>query len=267
MNDINSHIEHLFKDELIDNHIPLTTPFRCIFLPERRLVIHCIPLQQTQVLPDSFYATLSNEAQAQKLKIIHLWEDVYVRHTAIVEARLLSLTGVRNRIHARQTEVIRIDQERAQAFLDEHHLQQYTSAYYKYALLYKDKIVAVATFSKSRVMTDGDVRYRSYELIRFASLTGTTVTGGFGKLLNYFIKQHHAAHIMTYADRDWSNGESYVKLGFTQTDITVPQVFYVDPKTLVRLRVTELPANGTAFIRVVNAGNIKYVLNLRAQHS
>ncbi|MES2781125.1 MAG: hypothetical protein V4651_14625 [Bacteroidota bacterium] len=263
MNDFTTHITNLFKQETIETKLPVQTPFAGIYLPAYKLIIHCIPLLHQEILTTDFCSDLSNDAQQQGLKIIHIWEDIYEKYKVLVEARLLSIIGVRKRIHARQTTVVRIDKQQASTFLTMHHLQQYVSAYYKYALVYKDEIVAVATFSKSRVMTDGVVPYRSYELIRFASKTGTTVTGGLGKLLNHFIEQHHPAHIMTYADRDWSNGEGYHKLGFTETGTTPPQLFWVDVETYERLPITATLLPNKKYVQALNAGNIKCVLDRR----
>lgn len=263
MSDFAKHINQLFNKEERVLTLPLYTPFEGILLTKHKLIIHLIPLKQTAVLPVDFCANFSNKAGELGLKVIHLWEDVYLKNKLLVDARLLSIIGVRKRIHARQTKVVRIDKQQAETFLNTHHLQQYVSAYYKYALVYKDEIVAVATFSKSRVMHDGVVPYRSYELIRFASKTGTTVTGGLGKLLNHFIEQHHPAHLMTYADRDWSNGEGYQKLGFTETGQTPPQLFWLDTETLERLTTNPPLKPGKSYIPVMNAGNLKFVLDRR----
>jgi hypothetical protein len=264
MSAIAEHINQLFKSEEYTSTLPVDTPFEGILLLAHKLIIHLIPLERSEVLPIDFCVNYSNKAAKLGLKVIHLWEDVYLKNRLLVEARLLSIIGVRKRIHARQTKVIRIDKQQAEAFLTTHHLQQYVSAYYKYALVHKDEIVAVATFSKSRIMTDGVVPYRSYELIRFASETGTTVTGGLGKLLNNFIEQHQPAHLMTYADRDWSNGEGYHKLGFKEAGQTPPQLFWVDTQTLERKPVNDTPMPSDKYTRVMNAGNLKFVLDRRS---
>jgi hypothetical protein len=41
------------------------------------------------------------------------------------------------------------------------------------------------------------------------------VIGGAGKLLSHFKKEHLPESIVTYADRCWSDGGLYRKLGFT----------------------------------------------------
>lgn len=262
MSEFVSNISAVFKGERVTDELPLILPFEGVFIPDSKLIIQCIPLFQSAQISAELCVTMMDEAAQKGFNMIYLWEDVYLRKKELVEARLLALIGKRQRIHARQTSIKRIDQKQATTFLNEHHLQQYVNAYYKYALVYKDELVAVATFSKSRVMNDGVTPYRSYELIRFASKIGTTVTGGLGKLLHYFIEQHHPAHIMTYADRDWSAGDGYIKLGFRQTGITPPQLFWTDTTTFERVPHT-LPFR-EGYVRVWNSGNLKFVLDRRS---
>ena len=73
-------------------------------------------------------------------------------------------------------------------------------------------LVAVATFSNARKMKDGT---RSYEWIRYASLEGTRVVGGMGKLLEAFAREIQPDDVMTYVDAAVSDGASYTELGFS----------------------------------------------------
>jgi hypothetical protein len=262
----------LFKGEVTERQLPVASAFEGIYLPQHHLLIHFISLTHpaVQQIEATYLSSLSDEASKKNIRLIHLWSDVYENNTMLVEARLLALIGKRDRVHARQTSVIRIDKKQADDFLNVHHLQQSTSAYYKYGLMHKDELIAVATFSKSRIMNDGPVLYRSYELVRFASKLGTTVTGGLGKLLKHFITEHHAVHMMTYADRDWSAGAGYEKLGFTLTEITPPQLFFIHPEQGVRYSQFRLPEGVTAeemidkgYTRIYNSGSLKYILDRR----
>ena len=77
--------------------------------------------------------------------------------------------------------------------------------------------MAVATFSNARRWLKGGNVVRSHEWIRYASLEGTRVTGGMGKLLQTFIDDVHPDDVMTYADAAWPDGgEVYRLLGFKE---------------------------------------------------
>ena len=56
-----------------------------------------------------------------------------------------------------------------------------------------------------------------------------------GKLLKYFIDKHSPDEIMSYADKDWSDGNVYRRLGFELHGETEPIDFYVDKETLKRI--------------------------------
>ncbi len=233
-------------------------------------LIHFIHLTQAQHLPENFTQQLSLKYLDTPYRIIHVWEDVWMHKNDLVKSRLKAICGTSKKIHARATKACRIDKQTTQAFLNTHHLQGATGAYYKYALMHKDEVLAVATFSKARVMYDGPVYYRSYELERFACISGYTITGGLGKLLHAFIDEINPAHLMTYADADWGKGEGYAKLGFTPAGISAPQLFYVNPESHIRYYAdkilalhgeVELKAKG--FLRAFTAGNYKFVLDRR----
>lgn len=231
-----------------------------------RVVMHSLDASH-----DGVYHFLSGQ-QAQR--VIHIWEDIWYARREQVESRLRSLAGMSRRLHARNCEVKRIDKLTTDHFLKTNHLQGTSGAYYKYGLYSGDELVAVATFSKSRVMKDGAVPYRSYEWERFASKTGTTVTGGLGKLLAYFIDLIHPAHIMTYIDLDWSTGSGYEKLGFRHTGTTQPVEYFVKPGDWIRVPVhhmhpgeTEQDYINSGYYRIANSGSRKMVLFPKYQTS
>lgn len=248
----------------------IKSKFPFFFLSEHQLLLHCISVHHADIknIQPNYFSDLCDDTSSKNIRIIHLWDDVWLNNRLLVESRILALCGQSKRIHARQTEVSRIDKKEAEQFLNANHLQQHTTAYYKYGLYKQDELVAVATFSKSRVMTDSSALYRSYELVRFASLSGTTVNGGLSKLLNYFYEEHHPAHVMSYADRDWSNGNSYKKMGFNLIENTPPQEFLIHPDEMIRLypqrlKETENELLQKGYLKIYNAGNAKFILDRR----
>ncbi len=73
-------------------------------------------------------------------------------------------------------------------------------------------------------MTFGKSRYNrtQYELIRFATVLDTCVVGGASKLLSNFEKVYKPESLHTFANRRWSNGELYRRLGFKFIGKTEP---------------------------------------------
>ena len=259
--------------------------FELIFIPENQIYLHLIDLQtfQNNALPDNYFQDFSHRINTQNQRIIHLWEDVYLSKTDLVKSRILMMLGNFTRLHARHCFIERIDKLTADNFLKINHLQGSVKAKFKYGLFLKPQyverfigrivcedtdngnskitvplLIAVATFSGGRTMKIGNrADTRSFELIRFATLQGYVVVGGMNKLLKAFIIEHQPDDIMSYADRDWSDGRSYDKLGFTKNENNLPQSFYINLKTLERSSIS-LPLEDE-YLKIFNTGSIKYI--------
>ena len=121
-------------------------------------------------------------------------------------------------------------------------------------------LVAVASFSGLKTYWRNEKPCRSAELIRVCNLLNCTVVGGLDKLLKTFIKEINPDDLMTYADRDWSDGHSYQRLGFELIEQTPPQLFWIDPQTFERHKQPN--ANGH-FVEIYNAGNLKFLKKMK----
>ncbi|MGV3763512.1 hypothetical protein [Parapedobacter sp.] len=202
-------------------------------------------------------------------KCIHIDEDLWATKPQLLLNRIAALMGQAKRVHARNTVMARLEKRVALSFLEEHHLQVALPGKYRYGLYHDGELVAVAVFSGGRRMIDKPADYRSYELLRFCHKQGLRVVGGFSKLLDGFQRDFNPGDIMTYADKDWSDGSSYHKLGFTAVGETAPQLFWVDRRTMQRYYERTLPPEIAAtlpedrpaagYVAVRNSGSIKLV--------
>lgn len=205
---------------------------------------------------------------------MYIFEDRWRSCRGLIEKRMEAHQGRFRSIFARKCSVIKPDAETARRFLEANHVYGYAKCRYRYALVYDGEIVALSTFSAPRPMirTVGgkQVTVQSYEWVRASSLPDCRVVGGMGKLLNAFVEDVHPEDIMAYADREWSDGDVYEKLGFVRVAETVPVEFYVDPVTFERFPLNKLGRDraarnrevpeGAYFIR--NLGSVKYIRTL-----
>jgi hypothetical protein len=145
------------------------------------------------------------------IHLIQVFDYEWILQQPIVKARIKSILKVDFRIYARNCTVGAISTEAYQHFVAEHHLQGYSPAKIKLGLHHNGALVAVMGFSKPRYSKKYD-----FELLRYCS-TGSVV-GGAGKLFKFFVLNYKPTSIISYADRAWSNGNLYLKLGFS--DIT-----------------------------------------------
>ncbi len=260
--------------------------FDYLFLPEKNLVLHCITLN-IEVKEPTFFQNLTNEFTPKNLKLIHIWEDVWQSKQAVVKSRLLSLLGKSETIPARLTSVRRIDKPMLDKFLTVNHLQGSVGAKLKYGLFLPKRyfrvidfnkhklsenseeiLMAVASFSNAKKIVRDGQEFRSYELIRFANLTGFTIVGGLNKLLKNFIDEQNPDDIMTYADSDWSDGKNYEKIGFERIEQTPPLEFELDNQTFTRKLSLYDGSPNPSFqanesTKVYNSGNWKFLMKLK----
>lgn len=186
--------------------------------------------------------------------------DYIVSEPVKTSAAILSRLGLNERIFARNCEVKKAEKEKAETFLNKHHLMNATQSAYNYGLFYKNELVAIASFSKGRKMNRLPSDKRSYELIRFCCRYGTTITGGLTKLLKHFSEEKGAGDIMTYVDKQWSDGSAFVKAGFKKQGETEANYFLIERKIFKRIyfRTGEV-FDSKKFYLTQNKGNIKLI--------
>lgn len=207
---------------------------------------------------------------------ITLYEDEWYTKSTLISNRLLANLGKQSSIFARNCIVQPITSEVAKSFLDENHILGYVYCRYKYGLfttkisghIGQETLVAVASFSAPRPMQREGTKVLSYEWIRYASLANYRVAGGMGKLMKYFLEKISPQEIMSYADKDWSDGDVYRKLGFQYLSETPPIEFFVNRLTYERVSIKKLrndrkfatpELNKEDWILLRNQGNLKFL--------
>lgn len=188
---------------------------------------------------------------------IDLIATVPQKLVALVQSRL----GLNKTVFARKCEVKKITKADASEFLDTFHLMNATQSALNYGLFYKDELLAVASFSKGRKMNRLAQHQRSYELIRFCCKEGTTVTGGLSKLIAAFCSEKNAGDVMTYIDKEFSSGQSFIKAGFLKHSETEPLFYIVNKKTFERspLKSKDEKFNSATHSLQQTKGNVKLV--------
>jgi len=175
-----------------------------------------------------FYKT--NISQEKGIQLLIIWENEW-KHPikqkiwkSIIRSKL---NKIKNRIYARNCKIKEIDPKTYQDFCNNNHIQGSSRAGIKLGLFYNDELVSIMSFGSTKNITRMSSKHE-YELIRFCNKIDTIVVGGASKLFKYFIKKYDPQSIISYANRRWSNGNLYEKLGFKLITITPPNYFYVD---------------------------------------
>ena len=193
-----------------------------IFIPELLLGIeyHGIYWHLETVHGRNYHYDKWATAKEKGIRLIQIYSTEWEQKRAILESKIINLFGNSKKIMARKTNVVAVGRHDKNQFLTESHLQGPDSSKIWLGLEYLGELVAVMTFGPSRFNKE----YK-YELVRYCSKRGVTVTGGAGKLLSHF-RSGHPGSIVTYADKRYSEGEMYDAIGFRLDGETQPSFSY-----------------------------------------
>ena len=165
-----------------------------------------------------------------------------------------------------------MDSNEKNDFLKKFHIQGEDRSTIKLGAFYNNELVSVMTFSYGNIAKGSKKQDKVWELSRFCSDYNYKIPGIASKLLTYFKKNYDWEVIFSYADRRWSNGNLYEKLGFTFSHFSKPN--YWDIKGINRIHrfnlrkkpneptyLTEVELRRIeGYNRIFDCGNIKYVL-------
>lgn len=228
-----SHVENQIAEfvrnlgfEVIQNDRSVIGPREIdIWVPERAVGIEYdgIYYHSSKFISNNHHHLEKTEAaEAAGAQLVHVFSDEWETNNHVVTSRLQHILGVNSRrIFARKTYMTEISPKTSNWFMDNNHIQGACPSSVRLGLYYEGDLVAVMTFGKPRFSRQYD-----WELIRYATLSGTTVVGGASKLLKQFRTQNPGT-LVSYADRRWSQGNLYQKLGFKHSHDSGPNYFYV----------------------------------------
>ena len=191
-----------------------------IIIPEKNIAIeYCGEYWHSEKFKDNnYHLSKLISCQEQGLSLITLWGSEWKQRRQQVTDRLQSLLGMNAAIGARACSVQTIVSTLAKAFIEEFHIQGAPLAVSKsFGLIHQEELIGVMMFTRRKE--------NDWELTRLAF--NTNVMGGPSKLLSAFKKTTEWDTITTFADRRWTNGELYTKMGFEIDKILAPDYSYV----------------------------------------
>jgi hypothetical protein len=157
------------------------------------------------------------------IQLFHIFENEWYGDRKNIWISMINQKlGLSNRLYARKCTIKEIPYKEAKEFLDINHLQGTSVSSINLGLFYEEELVSLMTFGKPRFNKNYE-----WELIRFCNKLNHTVIGGASKLLRFFERKYNPKSIISYADRNHSNGELYHNLEFFFLKNTSPNYFWI----------------------------------------
>ncbi len=169
----------------------------------------------------------TNYFAERAIRIIHIWEDDWLHKNEIVKSQIRNwLKLTEKKIFARKCELKIIQNTSLSSnFLNENHIQGTDKSKIKVGLFSENELVSIMTFNKSEGRDS--LGETEWNLSRFCNKLNCSVIGSASRILSFFIKEFQPTRIISYADKSWSMGELYQKIGFQKLYETSPDYKYV----------------------------------------
>lgn len=224
----------------------------------------------------NYHLDKTNSCMEKGIQLIHLWESDFCNKREIIESLLLNKINLSKKIYARKCVVKKLNFIETKNFLNENHLQGWCISKFSYGLFFENELMSLMTFGKLRKnLGNNNISLDKFELLRFCNKKNVTVTGGANKLLKYFENEVNPTEIISYANRDISNGKLYENLGFEFQKATDVGYWWFNTKRYNRFsfRKSELIKTypnmkhmtedeimkSLGYVKVYNSGNLKYI--------
>lgn len=274
-------VKSIYSGEVIENDHSIISPYELdIYIPEKHVAIEFDGIYwhtEAQGKDEHYHLMKTEMCKDNGIHLIHIFEHEWNLKQEIVKDRINSVLGVNsNKLQARKCIVKTIESRIANNFLEENHLQGRDHSSIQEGLFFNDELVAVMTFGKPRFSRGYD-----FELIRFATKIGCHIIGGASKLLNHF-RSSHSGSIVSYADRRYSDGHLYEKLGFSLVGVSKPNYVWMKNNEMLtryqcqKHRLSSVLGDGfdesesesqnmarNGWNRIYDCGNLVYKLDAR----
>ncbi len=163
------------------------------------------------------------------IDLIQVWEDDWLYKNDIIKSSILNKFKLTpKRIWARKCELREVSDTISKDFLNINHIQGWCISSKRVGLFYDNELVSLMTFGNLRKSLGQKNKKNEWELLRFCNKLNTTTVGGASKLLNFFIKNYLPVKIISYSKNDYSNGDLYKILGFSELGNSISYYWVVD---------------------------------------
>jgi predicted Zn-ribbon and HTH transcriptional regulator len=226
--EIYEYISSITDDRLCRNDRKLLSPLELDIVDHDKKICfefdglywHCDDINRNR----RYHLAKTERCESSGYRLIHIFENEWVHSKEIVKSRIADLYGkYDSEINAEDCDIREVDASTCRSFLESNHLRGWCQSSVSLGLFFGGELVSIMTFGRPRF----NKRYE-WELLRCCSKLNHHIAGCAERLLGFFEKNYQPKSLVSYADRRWSNGGLYKRLGFLHLENTVPNYWYVD---------------------------------------
>ena len=233
-----------------------------LYFPEQKIAIEYCGLywHSEKWLNSSYHLNKLNKCTNLGIRLFTIFEDEWLEKKEIIKSILLSKFGIGIKINARDTEVKVPTKTEATNFLIQHHLNGRITFNKAWGLFQNNSLVMLMTFGKHHRQSN------EYLLNRLCTKSGYNVVGGASRLWSYASKE--ISEVITFADRRYSEGGIYEKLGFQLVNTLMPDYSYIKNFKRFSKQSLRKPKNvnitekelrkSEGYLRIYDCGKHKY---------
>ena len=213
-----------FGFEVIENSRKIISPKELdMYIPELKLAIEFDGAFWHSFKDKNYHNQKTEECEKRGIKLLHIFETDWLANKDIIMSiiRFNIRKDTFDKIYARNCEIIKLTKAEEQEFFNKNHIQGYCPSKLCLGLKHKNSIVQAMSFSKSRFNKNYE-----WEILREASELNTMIVGGKNRLFKNFIREVNPVSIISYCDRKYFSGKSYLNIGMKLEKTTLPSYFY-----------------------------------------
>lgn len=168
----------------------------------------------------------TNACKNKGITLYHIFEDEWLYKKDIVKSMIANILGCTSQtIYARKCQIQEISSKECSDFLIKNHIQGNCLGKIRIGLFYNAELVSVMLLGHARHFAGSGKQ--QWELLRMCSKLDYKIVGGASKMFRYFLKTYNPQEVITFADKRWSVGNVYNKLGFELYNESKPNYYYV----------------------------------------
>lgn len=228
--DVVNYVTSIYNGTVIRRTRSIISPLELdIYIPDKHLAIECNGNywhSSANGVAKSYHFNKSEQCQNKGIRLIHIYEWEWIKYPEKIKQLLNIALGSVSKIYARQCEVRLISNQDAKPFNEATHLQGHRNAQVTYGLFYKDELVQLMSFSKTRYnrnLKNDD----EWEIIRGCPGSNNIVVGGVSKLFKHFVADYTPSKVFSYCDFNKFDGKSYLALGMHFIGYTGPNKWWL----------------------------------------